>query len=51
VTFHHPAVLAKRAAAVDHVSGGRAVLGIGGRLAGERAPRHRRRAAATLASG
>jgi alkanesulfonate monooxygenase SsuD/methylene tetrahydromethanopterin reductase-like flavin-dependent oxidoreductase (luciferase family) len=29
VTFHHPAVLAKRAAAVDHVSGGRAVLGIG----------------------
>jgi alkanesulfonate monooxygenase SsuD/methylene tetrahydromethanopterin reductase-like flavin-dependent oxidoreductase (luciferase family) len=29
VTFHHPAVLAKRAAAVDHVSNGRAVLGIG----------------------
>jgi alkanesulfonate monooxygenase SsuD/methylene tetrahydromethanopterin reductase-like flavin-dependent oxidoreductase (luciferase family) len=29
VTFHHPAVLAKRAAAVDHISGGRAVLGIG----------------------
>jgi alkanesulfonate monooxygenase SsuD/methylene tetrahydromethanopterin reductase-like flavin-dependent oxidoreductase (luciferase family) len=29
VTFHHPVVLAKRAAAVDHVSHGRAVLGIG----------------------
>ena len=29
VTFHHPVVLAKRATTVDHVSGGRAVLGLG----------------------
>ena len=29
VTFHHPVVLAKRAMAVDHVSNGRAVLGMG----------------------
>ena len=29
LTIHHPAVLAKRAATVDHISGGRAVLGIG----------------------
>lgn len=29
VTIHHPVVLAKRAATVDHVTGGRAVLGIG----------------------
>ncbi len=29
VTFHHPLVLAKRATTVDHMSGGRAVLGIG----------------------
>jgi alkanesulfonate monooxygenase SsuD/methylene tetrahydromethanopterin reductase-like flavin-dependent oxidoreductase (luciferase family) len=29
VTFHHPVVLAKRATTVDHISGGRAVLGIG----------------------
>ena len=29
VTFHHPLVLAKRATTVDHLSGGRAVLGIG----------------------
>lgn len=28
-TFHHPAVLAKRAATVDHISGGRMVLGLG----------------------
>jgi alkanesulfonate monooxygenase SsuD/methylene tetrahydromethanopterin reductase-like flavin-dependent oxidoreductase (luciferase family) len=28
-TVHYPAVLAKRAASIDHVSGGRVVLGIG----------------------
>lgn len=28
-TVHHPAVLAKRAASIDHISGGRLVLGIG----------------------
>ena len=29
VTFHHPVVLAKRATTVDHISRGRAVLGLG----------------------
>jgi alkanesulfonate monooxygenase SsuD/methylene tetrahydromethanopterin reductase-like flavin-dependent oxidoreductase (luciferase family) len=29
VTIHHPVVLAKRVTTVDHISGGRAVLGIG----------------------
>lgn len=29
VTLHHPVVLAKRATTVDHISDGRAVLGIG----------------------
>ncbi len=29
LTIHHPVVLAKRATAVDHISGGRAVLGLG----------------------
>ncbi len=29
VTIHHPVVLAKRVATVDHISGGRAVLGMG----------------------
>ncbi len=29
VTIHHPVVLAKRATTTDHISGGRAVLGLG----------------------
>ncbi len=37
-TYRHPAVLAKMAATLDHITGGRVVLGLGCRLAGERAP-------------
>lgn len=29
VTIHHPVVLAKRAATIDHITGGRVVLGLG----------------------
>src|SRR5437870_9110940 len=38
VTFRHPSVLARAAATVDHVSGGRVELGIGG---GWMEPEHR----------
>ena len=40
-TYRHPAVLAKQAATVDRISGGRFVLGLGAGLAGERARRVR----------
>ena len=38
-TFRHPAILAKEAVTVDHVSGGRLILGLG---AGWHEPEHRR---------
>jgi alkanesulfonate monooxygenase SsuD/methylene tetrahydromethanopterin reductase-like flavin-dependent oxidoreductase (luciferase family) len=38
VTFHHPAILARKALTVDHLSNGRLVLGMGAGLRGDRDP-------------
>ena len=35
-TYRHPAVVANMAATLDHISGGRLVLGMGGRVARKR---------------
>ena len=45
-TFRHPAMLAKEAVTLDHVTGGRYILGAGGRLARRRARVVRHRPAA-----
>ena len=42
--YRHPAVVAKPAATIDHISGGRFVVGPGGRVAAQRARRLRHRA-------
>ena len=50
-TFRHPAILLKEAVTVDHISGGRLILGIGTGLARGRAPPLRHRPAAAPRSG